>query len=775
VSKCTLLWINQLDLNKLGQDQTKISITRFMSKQHRIWMLGAVLLVSASTAAALSLGRARGAVLLGRGLDLSIQTTLEAQEPLPEANCFVVDVFYGDTRISPSAVSIAAERVAGGEARIRVRASVAVDEPVVTLYVRAGCGASVARRYVLLADTLTEAEPPVLGTPAPIAPAQVPRIAAAPVVPASPALAGNSSAAAGVQQSAVLTQEERAARQARAAQRAEQRQAQREQQRQARRAQAASFASQVKPAAPQPSPSVLRDSGPIKKGGPRLQVDLLDLASVSPNLRGSVELSSTPSTDPAVRSQALALWRSLSASPEDALREVQRVDELQTQMRNSLEQSKRQAQDIVSLNAKLQESEKARYINLLTIALGLLTLLALAACAWMWRRNTNASKPWWGNQSAKAPQDERHLWEHLGTGTSSAPLSPTSAASPAAAKTSTFGASVQSAANIKKDAPEPRSSQRTESSADFAPSSSPIGLSTAKIQPLGKSMPAGRGGSMGRVDNTPPPAFMPSKNDKPAKSSGFGNTDFAASNFATQRVVAAEELFDIQEQADFFMSLGQPDQAIEVLKNHISDNVETSALAFMDLFDIYHRTGAEKEYIELREEFNRVFNAQVPNFASHGKQARGLEDYPEALKSIQQYWPGPQVLEVIEESIFRQPDAQTQPFDMLAYRELMLLYTLAKELSKPGASFTPVQAISPISASAVMQLDSVPDSAQGDLGVDLSLDDDAVQSAIHADSTARFPASNPAADSLDFDLSDMDELREIKKSSNTKSPYKKLF
>ncbi len=748
-----------------------------MGKRHKNLMLAVALLVCASSAAALSLGRARGAVLIGRGLDLSIQTTLEAQEPLPEASCFAVDVFYGDTRISPSAVSISPERVAGGESRIRIRSSAAVDEPVVTLYVRASCGASVARRYVLLADTLTEAEPPALGAPAPATPAQVPRIAAAPAASANTAPPANSSAGSAIQQNAVLTPEERAARQARAEQRAEQRQAKREQleqKRQERREQAAVLAQQAKPAQLKLRPSVMRDSGPAVKGGPRLQVDLLDLASVAPTLRGSAELSSAPSSDPAVRSQALALWRSLSATPEDALREAQRVNELQAQMRNSLEQSKRQAQDIASLNTKLQEAEKSRYVNPLTIALGLLTLLALAACAWMWRSRAAVSQPWW-KRNAKPVQDERHLWEHLGSGTASAPLSPASTEAVASAKTSGFGAAAQSTTTLKKDATEPRFPLRADRSADFAPSSSPIGLSTAKIQPLGASMPAGRGGSMGRVDNTPPPAFLPSKNDKSPKNSGFGNTDFGTSSFVTPRVVAAEELFDIQEQADFFMSLGQPDQAIEVLKNHITDNVETSALAYMDLFDIYHRTGAEKDYLELREEFNRVFNAQVPSFASYGSNARGLEEYPDALKGIQKYWPDSQVLEVIEESIFRQPDAQTLPFDMLAYRELMLLYTMAKELGKPGASFTPVQAIAPIAASAVMQLDNVPDSAQGDLGVDLSFSDDAQQAAIHADATSRFPASNPAADSLDFDLSDMDELREIKKSSNTKLPNKKLF
>ena len=38
------------------------------------------------------------------------------------------------------------------------------------------------------------------------------------------------------------------------------------------------------------------------------------------------------------------------------------------------------------------------------------------------------------------------------------------------------------------------------------------------------------------------------------------------------RMVKAEELVDIQQQADFFMSLGQADQAIEVLREtHIRE------------------------------------------------------------------------------------------------------------------------------------------------------------------------------------------------------------
>jgi hypothetical protein len=43
-------------------------------------------------------------------------------------------------------------------------------------------------------------------------------------------------------------------------------------------------------------------------------------------------------------------------------------------------------------------------------------------------------------------------------------------------------------------------------------------------------------------------------------------------------------------------------------------------------------------------------------------------------------WPNVKVLEVIEESIFRKPDRDNQPFDLLAYRELMLLYAVAKDV-----------------------------------------------------------------------------------------------
>jgi pilus assembly protein FimV len=737
---------------------------------------GIALFVASTVASALSLGRVRGTALLGRGLDLSVQATLDVQEAVPEVNCLAVELFYGDTRVSPNAVSVSPERTSGGELRIRIRASTVVDEPVVTLFVRSSCpGAAISRRYVLLAEMLTDAEPsgavsiaPAITPPAPAAPLTTPRIAFG-GAPAGSSGATNNQAPSSAEE--------------RRAERAAKRQAQREA-RQQRQAEAASRPAKDIPVATSqraaPPASVVRKSAVAS--APRLKIDLIDLTAAEPSLRGSNELASAPSGDEAVHRQAQALWRTLNASPEDALRDAQRLETLEAQMRTALEQSKRQGQDIATLSTELQAAQKARYVNPFTIFLGLLTLAALALSLLLWQRSRSKSsgQPWWGGSSAKAePKDEQHLWKHLGDGgdsvmsplqTSSNNFSPnaTSPGIPALSKTGNDDEFTRPGVLAEKGSQGPlRFVEKPTAPIDFKANAEKISLSTAKIQPLGTSVPSGRGGSMGKVDSTPPPSLMQPPASSRAAKNGFGNTDFAASGFSNSRVVAAEELFDIQEQADFFLSLGQPDQAIEVLKNHITDNVETSALAYMDLFDIYHRTNRQADYTELREEFNRVFNAQVPEFAKYGAQSNGLEDFPHVLSNIQAAWSRPlQAQDVIEESIFRHPDQDHQTLDMAAYRELMLLYALAKELARPDAAYSML----PISMQTpVLPIGGVSNTPDVDLGDGLVLSSPMDDLLSPEDRTVSLPEPLLKANdlpnedgSLDFDLSDAAELSIIK-------------
>ena len=52
---------------------------------------------------------------------------------------------------------------------------------------------------------------------------------------------------------------------------------------------------------------------------------------------------------------------------------------------------------------------------------------------------------------------------------------------------------------------------------------------------------------------------------------------------AAAQIVNPEELFDIQQQAEFFVSVGEHDQAVDVLKKHIAAHRETSPSAYLEL------------------------------------------------------------------------------------------------------------------------------------------------------------------------------------------------
>jgi len=156
--------------------------------------------------------------------------------------------------------------------------------------------------------------------------------------------------------------------------------------------------------------------------------------------------------------------------------------------------------------------------------------------------------------------------------------------------------------------------------------------------------------------------------------------DFSLSMPHTPRAVKAEELFDVQHQAEFFISIGKHEQAVAVLRSHISEEVQTSALVYLDLFSLYHQLRRREDFEGLRVEFNRLFNADLPPFESYSGTGPGLEAYQAALSRIVSLWPTPKVLEVIEESVFRKPGARAEAFGLEAYRELLFLYGIAKEI-----------------------------------------------------------------------------------------------
>jgi len=549
---------------------------------------------------AISLGRSSGATLLGRPLEVNIRATLDRPDAGNDA-CLSAEVFYADDRIDKSRVRSSIEKVGPGQdALIRIRVSKVVDEPVVTLYVRAGCEQRTERRYVLLADVAPEQDVAVQSSTA-VSPAAGAALSfpAAGAVPVRPGAGKPVPAGAGVRHSGRLS------------------------------------------ALPRLEGAPRADSRPVPKPRARLQLEPLDLSiETSPQLKSSGELLSQPSADAEQRQAAAALWKALTAQPQDILRDAEKIDAIEADMRRLRVETQKNQAALAEFRVELHKARDERYANGLVYGLTTALALALAGLAYFWRRHrpgtraAEAEQPWWRRRK---PAESSWHGSELGV------------------IASDYGG------HAANDIPPPAASPDRPSRADTgAPAS-------AQTRGRGKTVSSRFAPPLSRRDHS----------------------DFALSMPHTPRAAKAEELFDVQHQSEFFISLGQYEQAIAVLRDHIGDDVQTSALIYLDLFNLYHKLKRKDEYRELRAEFNRMFNAQVPLFDAYTELSSGLESYPSTLSRIESSWASARGLEVIEALILRSPDAQEEAFQLDAYRELLLLYGVARGIAEthaPGAA-----------------------------------------------------------------------------------------
>ncbi len=583
--------------------------------------------------AALSLDRVSGATLIGQPLDVTGVLRLDVSDD-PAALCLEADVFHGDTRVDASRVAVTVERVSASEARFRIRSSVAVDEPVVTLYVRAGCIQRSARRYVLLADVASDT---------PNNNALVSRAATLPVVPLVP---GANAAAAGTASTGASSTPAAPASASKAARPAKPRPAS------PQAAAAASDAGQPRaaesvPAKPQRAAPVDRKPAP---GTARLKLEPLDLGpSVDgvPRLRSSRELASAPDGNEQRRAEVMAWWRAINAQPQDVLREAQRVQALEADAKGLRDSSVRTQAELTDLRVRLERAEQTRYLNPLVAALALLLLAALAGAGYFWhlaRKRAQGQPAWWRGAKADADSQPDALDSRL----------PQKAVYTSGKQSAADGVDVDLDFDLGADDP-------FVASMPFAVA--PDGL---------KKKP----GDAAAVIPWSKPVQQPAALE-----------DLSMAPSGSERATLAEDLYDVQQQADFFVALGDFPQAIELLKDHISTQPQTSAVAYLDLLKIYHQLDRRDDYEELRMDFNQAFNAQAPEFDSFGNVGEGLAAHPKAMSRIEALWPSSKVLDLLEESIFRKPGTDGgEAFDLEAYRELLLLHSLAKEVVSPKSA-----------------------------------------------------------------------------------------
>jgi pilus assembly protein FimV len=158
---------------------------------------------------------------------------------------------------------------------------------------------------------------------------------------------------------------------------------------------------------------------------------------------------------------------------------------------------------------------------------------------------------------------------------------------------------------------------------------------------------------------------------------------------AAVREVSVEELLDLEQQADFFIALGQEDAAIDLLMSHLRSTGGLSPLPYTKLLEIYRRQGDREAFERIRVRFNRRFNAYAPDWEAGPMSGRALEEYPLAMQELQSCWPEPlDAMAVLEAMLFRKNSGH-ELFDLPAYKDVLLLYAVARDLWQQGGSRLP--------------------------------------------------------------------------------------
>jgi pilus assembly protein FimV len=330
-------------------------------------LLGCTVSVLAQSAAQ-SLGAPSSArAWVGRPLEMTVPARFADADVRDE--CIRADVFFGDKRLPAGQVQTSVLPTSDpNQKRVRISTAARIDEPVVTVSLRAGCHGAITRSYTLLPEMPTEQMIASLLSP--------------PTVAAAPLLSPGASAGAGAATATAAAAPLRITRNS------------------SPRIQPAGGAAQgagtpARPRAARPAPAA-----PAMATGPRLRLDPLEADSHTV-LRVTAMLSD-PAGDAGRRATAAMLWQAINADPADLMRTTVLLQKLETDLVQLRQNAVQTRAEMDSLRRRMEQPQPwyQSAATLQMIALMFAALVATLGVLWLRARRARALPAWY----APAPQ-----------------------------------------------------------------------------------------------------------------------------------------------------------------------------------------------------------------------------------------------------------------------------------------------------------------------------------------------------------------------------------
>lgn len=163
-------------------------------------------------------------------------------------------------------------------------------------------------------------------------------------------------------------------------------------------------------------------------------------------------------------------------------------------------------------------------------------------------------------------------------------------------------------------------------------------------------------------------------------------TNSSIFNFYSPRTssVKVEEISDVTQEAEFWISMNDPQRAIEILAAQERVEHPDSPVPWLFLLDLYRTVADREKYEQLRQRFISFFNANIPEYEADlsAMSYRHLEDFPHILEKICTLWASKAALPYLEGLLIDDRNGARSGFDLPVYRDLLMLIGIARELEK---------------------------------------------------------------------------------------------
>ncbi len=154
------------------------------------------------------------------------------------------------------------------------------------------------------------------------------------------------------------------------------------------------------------------------------------------------------------------------------------------------------------------------------------------------------------------------------------------------------------------------------------------------------------------------------------------------------QTIQIEEVSDAMQEAEFWLSINDPQRSIEIVEPLCTDDNQTTPVMWLFLLDLYRTVGDEANYNKLRLRFKNKFNTHILEFNEKidTDNIKYLEDYEHLISKCCAFWGTNYIVPFLESLLIDDREGERVGFELPVYQDILMLLAISKEIEKPTES-----------------------------------------------------------------------------------------